>query len=99
MFRIHVEQWKMFVTGHPVNQYFYKFATSNAALAQLVEQLTRNEQVVGSSPMSGSDFSVKILTRNVLRLIFFTDTRHDGIMIGIIIPVRFKMFYLPAVIR
>ena len=26
-----------------------------AALAQLVEQLIRNEQVVGSSPISGSD--------------------------------------------
>ena len=28
-----------------------------AFLAQLVEQLTRNEQVVGSSPMEGSAFS------------------------------------------
>ncbi len=27
----------------------------NASLAQLVEQLTRNEQVVGSSPMGGSE--------------------------------------------
>ena len=27
---------------------------NNATLAQLVEQLIRNEQVVGSSPMSGS---------------------------------------------
>ncbi len=26
----------------------------NATLAQLVEQLIRNEQVVGSNPMSGS---------------------------------------------
>ncbi len=26
-----------------------------ASLAQLVEQLTRNEQVVGSSPMGGSE--------------------------------------------
>ena len=33
----------------------HKFATFKlATLAQLVEQLIRNEQVVGSSPMSGS---------------------------------------------
>ena len=34
----------------------------NASLAQSVEQLIRNEQVVGSSPMRGSDnlnFSLK----------------------------------------
>ena len=31
-----------------------KFSERNASLAQLVEQLTRNEQVVGSSPMGGS---------------------------------------------
>ncbi len=29
--------------------------TIKATLAQLVEQLIRNEQVVGSSPISGSD--------------------------------------------
>ena len=28
----------------------------NATLAQLVEQLTRNEQVAGSSPVSGSGY-------------------------------------------
>ena len=28
---------------------------NQASLAQLVEQLTRNEQVVGSSPMEGSE--------------------------------------------
>ena len=30
-----------------------------ATLAQLVEQLTRNEQVVGSSPTGGSVFSCR----------------------------------------
>ena len=33
-----------------------------ASLAQLVEQLTRNEQVVGSSPMAGSIW--KFLSRH-----------------------------------
>lgn len=31
-----------------------RFATCPATLAQLVEQLTRNEQVVGSIPTGGS---------------------------------------------
>ncbi len=38
-------------------QKFYKFAAQKfkqAILAQLVEQLTRNEQVAGSSPVDGS---------------------------------------------
>ena len=30
-----------------------------ASLAQLVEQLIRNEQVVGSSPMAGSIFALR----------------------------------------
>ncbi len=33
---------------------FVTFAIQIATLAQLVEQLIRNEQVVGSSPISGS---------------------------------------------
>ena len=33
---------------------FLIFAKNFASLAQLVEQLIRNEQVVGSSPMRGS---------------------------------------------
>ncbi|GEM_PF-2651215 len=42
-----------------VNNCFFEFsfifaAQNDASLAQLVEQLTRNEQVVGSSPMGGS---------------------------------------------
>ena len=32
------------------------FAPINASLAQPVEQLIRNEQVVGSSPIGGSAF-------------------------------------------
>ena len=32
----------------------YLCPENNASLAQLVEQLIRNEQVVGSSPMRGS---------------------------------------------
>jgi hypothetical protein len=32
------------------------FAPHNASLAQLVEQLIRNEQVVGSSPIGGSKY-------------------------------------------
>ena len=39
---------------------------NQAFLAQLVEQLTRNEQVVGSSPMEGSFFSF-IFIRIILR--------------------------------
>jgi hypothetical protein len=35
-------------------QLFIIFAAFNASLAQLVEQLIRNEQVVGSSPIGGS---------------------------------------------
>ena len=35
---------------------FYIFLHCKATLAQLVEQLTRNEQVVGSNPMGGSFF-------------------------------------------
>ena len=31
-------------------------ATSNAGVAQLVEQLIRNQQVIGSSPIAGSKF-------------------------------------------
>ncbi len=31
------------------------YREQKASLAQLVEQLTRNEQVVGSSPMGGSE--------------------------------------------
>jgi hypothetical protein len=34
---------------------FFIFAPKFASLAQLVEQLIRNEQVVGSSPIGGSD--------------------------------------------
>ena len=41
---------------------FLIFAKKIASLAQLVEQLIRNEQVVGSSPIGGS-----------LRLIFSVD--------------------------
>jgi hypothetical protein len=33
---------------------FYICTFINASLAQLVEQLIRNEQVVGSSPIGGS---------------------------------------------
>jgi hypothetical protein len=33
---------------------FFIFAAFSASLAQLVEQLIRNEQVVGSSPIGGS---------------------------------------------
>ena len=33
---------------------FFIFAAISASLAQLVEQLIRNEQVVGSSPIGGS---------------------------------------------
>ena len=36
--------------------YIISHFSFNATLAQLVEQLIRNEQVVGSSPMSGSKF-------------------------------------------
>ena len=40
---------------------FFIFACFLASLAQLVEQLIRNEQVVGSSPIGGSrDFGLKI---------------------------------------
>ena len=38
----------------------------NASLAQLVEQLIRNEQVVGSSPMRGS---VKAFSGRASRLV------------------------------
>ena len=34
---------------------FYICMKNNASLAQLVEQLIRNEQVVGSSPIGGSN--------------------------------------------
>ncbi len=44
---------------------FSIFAAFYASLAQLVEQLIRNEQVVGSSPIGGSDiFEDKILLTN-----------------------------------
>jgi hypothetical protein len=36
---------------------FFIFAAFYASLAQLVEQLIRNEQVVGSSPIGGSTTS------------------------------------------
>jgi hypothetical protein len=35
---------------------FLIFANNFASLAQLVEQLIRNEQVVGSSPIGGSKY-------------------------------------------
>ena len=35
---------------------FYTFAAQFSLLSSAVEQLTRNEQVVGSIPMEGSDF-------------------------------------------
>jgi hypothetical protein len=35
---------------------FLIFAKTIASLAQLVEQLIRNEQVVGSSPIGGSKY-------------------------------------------
>lgn len=40
--------------GLGVKQLFIIFANIFASLAQLVEQLIRNEQVVGSSPIGGS---------------------------------------------
>ena len=43
---------------------FIIFASA-ASLAQPVEQLIRNEQVVGSSPMRGSDLK----TKNPLRVL------------------------------
>ena len=40
--------------------YIISHFSFNATLAQLVEQLIRNEQVVGSSPMSGSQNSIDL---------------------------------------
>ena len=37
---------------------FLIFTQHFASLAQLVEQLIRNEQVVGSSPIGGSKFTI-----------------------------------------
>jgi hypothetical protein len=45
------------------------FAAISASLAQLVEQLIRNEQVVGSSPIGGSiKFEDEILFTIFVRL-------------------------------
>ena len=38
-----------------------KCQTQNARVAQLAEQLIRNEQVIGSSPISGSSFAFDCL--------------------------------------
>ena len=45
---------KFHVSLHPLFKPFSRMAKKAAILAQLVEQFTRNEQVVGSSPMDGS---------------------------------------------
>ena len=37
--------------------YFLQLRALNAGVAQLVERLTCNEDVVGSTPISGSSFS------------------------------------------
>ncbi len=53
---------------------FLIFAKTFASLAQLVEQLIRNEQVVGSSPIGGSiDFGLRIMD---LRFSFFNYIRN-----------------------
>jgi hypothetical protein len=41
---------------------FFIFAAISASLAQLVEQLIRNEQVVGSSPIGGSKEELIFIT-------------------------------------
>ena len=46
---------RWFESSHPdTENYLFAITNSIATLAQLVEQLIRNEQVVGSSPISGS---------------------------------------------
>jgi hypothetical protein len=45
---------------------FFIFAAVYASLAQPVEQLIRNEQVVGSSPIGGSEFSLNFNYSKVL---------------------------------
>ncbi len=46
---------RWFESSHPDNiNCLFAITNSIATLAQLVEQLIRNEQVVGSSPISGS---------------------------------------------
>ena len=51
------------------------FFLGNATLAQLVEQLIRNEQVVGSSPISGSYFQYifHFIVLNLLNLCIFAN--------------------------
>ena len=45
---------------------FLIFAENFASLAQLVEQLIRNEQVVGSSPIGGSKMiSMEVTSRRL----------------------------------
>ena len=39
--------------------HIFETGIANAILAQLVEQLIRNEQVIGSNPMDGSEESEK----------------------------------------
>jgi hypothetical protein len=48
---------------------FSIFEVIIASLAQLVEQLIRNEQVVGSSPIGGSDI---IIPQPVLLLLIYS---------------------------
>ena len=42
----------------------YWFLQPQAGVAQLVEQLIRNQQVIGSSPIAGSNISSKIVHRS-----------------------------------
>jgi putative endonuclease len=58
-----------------------KFESSHpdycASLAQLVEQLIRNEQVVGSSPMRGSmDYHIYILYSSILNKYYIGSTNN-----------------------
>ena len=54
---------------------FFIFAAFSASLAQLVEQLIRNEQVVGSSPIGGSKSKDgQIIDGQIARLYFERET-------------------------
>ena len=50
-----VEAFNASITSIAFTAFYYICALKNASLAQLVEQLIRNEQVRGSSPRGGSE--------------------------------------------
>jgi hypothetical protein len=66
-----MRQKKIFACSKKFSKFALSFLREKANLAQLVEQLTCNQQVIGSSPIVGSKAEILL----VFRLFFLANIR------------------------